>query len=309
MRAMQICLHTLLVMLLLAASGCSIQRLAVNRVGDALAAGGTTFAADDDPELIKAAVPFSLKLMECLLDENPQHTGLLFATSSGFTQYAYAFVQQEADELEAQDFEAAQRLRKRAGRLYLRARNYALRGLELAHPGISKSLQTDARLAVQTLKKTDVPQTYWCALSWFAAIAVSKDNPILIADLPIAEALMERAMALDESFEAGALHTFFITYEFSRQGVAGDPLSRARTHYARAVALSGGQQAGPLVSWAETVCVQQQDLNEFKAQLDRALAIDVDAKPAWRLANLIMQRRARWLLSRTDELFLPKPTK
>jgi predicted anti-sigma-YlaC factor YlaD len=309
MRAMQVCLNILMVLWLVATSGCSIQRLAVNRVGDALAAGGTTFAADDDPELIKAAVPFSLKLMESLLDENPRHAGLLFATSSGFTQYTYAYVQQEADELEEKDFAAALRLRKRAGRLYLRARNYGLRGLELTHPGITKTLQKDARLAVQVLNKEDVPQAYWCALSWFAAIAVSKDNPDLIADLPQAEALMDRALTLDERFEAGALHAFYISYEFSRQGVAGDPLPRARAHYERALALSGGQQASPFVSWAEAVCVQQQDLDGFKAQLGLALSIDVDAKPPWRLANLIMQRRARWLLSRTDELFLPKPNK
>src|SRR5262245_33363955 len=45
-------------------SGCSMKRFAVNKLGDALAGGGTTFASDDDPELIKSAVPFSLKLME-----------------------------------------------------------------------------------------------------------------------------------------------------------------------------------------------------------------------------------------------------
>jgi hypothetical protein len=57
--------------------GCSIKRMAVNKLGDALAAGGTTFASDDDPELVKAAVPFSLKLMESLLAESPNHLGLL----------------------------------------------------------------------------------------------------------------------------------------------------------------------------------------------------------------------------------------
>jgi len=57
--------------------GCSIKRLAVNKVGNALAGGGTTFASDDDPELVKAAVPFSLKLMESLLAENPRHEKLL----------------------------------------------------------------------------------------------------------------------------------------------------------------------------------------------------------------------------------------
>src|SRR3974390_3205836 len=86
--------------------GCSLRRVAVNKVGDALASGGTTFASDDDPELVKAAVPFSLKLMESLLEESPQHKGLLLASASGFTQYAYAFVQQDADELKEKDGKA-----------------------------------------------------------------------------------------------------------------------------------------------------------------------------------------------------------
>ena len=87
--------------------GCSFRRMAVNKLGDALASGGTTFASDDDPELVKAAVPFSLKLMESLLAESPRHEGLLFATASGFTEYGYAFVQEDADELEATDFSGA----------------------------------------------------------------------------------------------------------------------------------------------------------------------------------------------------------
>lgn len=40
-------------------SGCSVKRYAINQLGNALAASGTTFAADEDPELIRAAVPFS----------------------------------------------------------------------------------------------------------------------------------------------------------------------------------------------------------------------------------------------------------
>jgi predicted anti-sigma-YlaC factor YlaD len=70
------------------------------------------------------------------------------------------------------------------------------------------------------------------------------------------------------------------------------------------VALSGGQQAGPMVSFVEAVCVQKQDLKQFESLLKQALAINPDARPEWRLANLVMQRRAKWLLSRTEELFL-----
>jgi predicted anti-sigma-YlaC factor YlaD len=285
-------------------SGCSIKRMAVNQVGNALAGSGTTFASDDDPELIKAALPFSLKLMEGLLNEAPRYEGLLLAATSGFTQYAYAFVQEEADETEDKDLAAAEELRGRARRLYLRARNYGLRGLEVEHKGFEKALRANAKAAVSVTARKDVPLLYWTALSWAAAISLSKDNPDLIADMPIVEAMMDRALALDEAFDHGALHTYFITYEMSRPGGTGDAAARSRQHFERALALSGGQQAGPMVSFAEAVCVQKQDLKEFESLLHQALAINPDLKPEWRLGNLVMQRRAKWLLSRTDQLFL-----
>jgi predicted anti-sigma-YlaC factor YlaD len=68
--------------------------------------------------------------------------------------------------------------------------------------------------------------------------------------------------------------------------------------------LSGGSEAGPLVSLAESVSVAKQNRKEFQALLERALAVDVNAKPEYRLVNLVMQRRARWLLSRIDDLIL-----
>jgi predicted anti-sigma-YlaC factor YlaD len=278
--------------------------MAVNRLGDALAGGGTTFASDDDPELVKAAVPFSLKLMESLLAENPRHKGLLFATASGFTQYAYAFVQQDADEMEDKDLAAATAMRARARKLYLRARDYGLRGLETRHGGFEKALRANPRTAAQGAGAADVPLLYWTAVSWAAAIGVAKDNPDLIADLPIVEALVDRALELNEAYDHGAIHAFLVSYEMSRQGAGGKAQERARKHFERAQELCGGLQAGPLVALAEGVSVQDQNLKEFKELLARALAIDVNAKPEWRLVNLVMQRRARWLLSRTDELFL-----
>ena len=296
----------ILPLLALLASGCSIRRLTVNKIGNALASGGSTFASDDDPELIKAAVPFSLKVMESLLAESPKHKGLLFATSSGFTQYAYAFVQQDADEMEDKDLTAAAEMRTRARNLYLRARNYGLRGLEVNHHGIEMALRSNPKAATKIATKEDVPLLYWTAVSWAAAIALSKDNPDLIAEVPIVEALIDRALELNESFDYGAIHSFLISYEMSRQGAADSGEARARKHFDRAVELSGGQLAGPFVSLAEAVTVQKQNVREFKALLERALAINPDARPEWRLVNLIMQRRAKWLLGRTDELFLNK---
>jgi len=286
--------------------GChSVNKLAVNKLGDALAEGGTNFSSDSDPELIRDAAPFSLKLMETLLTENPRHAGLLSAAASGFTQYSYAFVQQEADMMENRDVAAATRLRARARGLYLRGRDYGLRGLELAHPGLNVALRSNPQAALHLCQTADARLLYWTAVSWAAAIACSKDDPHLIADLPLAEALIDRALELDEAYDHGAIHTFLITYEMARAGSTKDPVARSRHHFERAMSLSDQAQASPLVAYAEAVCVQQQDRAQFQTLLQQALALDVNVHPEFRLVNLVMQQRARWLLGRVDELFLP----
>ncbi len=289
--------------LALALGGCSVRQLALNSIGDAIAQGGTAFSADDDPELIRAAAPFSLKLIESLLAESPEHQGLLLAASRGFTQYAYAFLQQDAEESEGHDLAQALRLEDRARRMYRRARDYGLRGLALRRPDFVRQLRADSRLAVAALPVSDVPLLYWTGASWAALIGLSKDQPDLLGELPIVEALMDRALELDESFDRGAIHTFMIGYESVRQGRAGDPAARARQHFTRAMELSGGTDAAPLLALAEAVCVPQQRRAEFEALLTQALRIDIDRANENRVANLVAQRRARWLLSRTGHLF------
>jgi len=295
---------TIIFVVLISFTGCSLRQVAVNKLGDALSKDGTAFATDDDPELIKGAVPFSLKLMESLLAESPRHMGLLLAACRGFTQYGYVFVQLEADQVEEMDLEKAMEMRHRAKRLFLRARNYGLRGLEVIQPGFERMARNNPRNAVQAFKVSEVALLYWTAISWTAAVSVTKDSSDLIADLPVIDVLLDRALELDEAFDSGAIHSFLIAYEMGREAASGDPEQRARTHFRRAVELSQGQLSGPFVTLAESVSLPKQDREEFKRLIEQALKINPDDRPEWRMANLIMQRRARWLLGRTDKLFI-----
>lgn len=287
-------------------TGCSIRRLAVRSLGSALAGGADVYASDDDPELVAGALPFGLKTIEALLAEDPKNPQLLLAAASGFTQYAYAFVQQEADFVEERDLERATALRERARRLYLRALEYGWRALELDFPGLRARLQSDPAAAegkLAGLGKQHVPLLYWTASSWAAAISIAIEDAEMTADLGVVEAMMRRALALDEGYDSGALHDFFLAYEGSRASVGGS-LEKAREHFDRAMALAKGKRAGPLVSLAETVAVANQDRAEFQRLLDQALALDPNAAPEQRLANVIAQRRARWLLAHADALFV-----
>lgn len=287
------------------ASGCSIERLATDRMADVLAASGGTYARDDDPELVGEALPFSLKLMESVLAETPEHRGLLAATAAAFTQYSWAFVQQEGDRVALVDSGKAWESWNRARRLYLRARDYALRGLDAAHPGFGAALRADAGTAVQRAGREDVDLLYWGAVSWAAAIALGKDDPALVADLGLVSALIDRALAVDPDWDRGAIHAFLISYSMARPDPPGDRAALARAHFERAVELTAGKSAGPHVSWAEAVCFERGDRGCFDAAIAAALAVDPDDLPALRLANTVMRQRATWLAAHVDHWILP----
>ena len=292
----------LVVVLTLLAAGCSIKRMAINSLADTLAASGDVFAADNDPELIRDAVPFSLKTVESLLVSVPTHQGLLLTACSGFTQYAYAFVQLDAELIEPKDYQAATAGRDRALKMYVRARDYCLRGLELKYTGARAALLSSPETALASAKREDVPLLYWSGASWGAAIALGLDKPELIADFPAVRALFHRALQLDETHSRGAIHEALISLEAVPDVMGGSP-DRARKHFERAVELSKGASAGPYVTFAGSVSLPAKNRSEFEQLLNQALAIDIDKEPALRLANILAQRRARFLLSRTAELF------
>lgn len=293
----------LLLALPLLLTSCSVKRWAVKSVANSMTGGVDVYGTDDDPELVRDALPFGLKTMESLLTVVPDHEGLLLSLCRGFTSYSNAYVQSEGDLLMGTDYARATALHERALKLYLRARGYGLRGLELRNRGIADSLELDPAKAAARIQKRDLPMLYWTAAAWGSAIALGKDRPELLADLPAIRALMERGLALDEGYEGGAIHEALIVLDALPASMGGSE-ERARAHFARAVELSHDTKASPYVTLAQTVAVLKQDRAEFESLLNRALEFDPDADPANRLVATVVQRKARALLAREDEFFL-----
>jgi predicted anti-sigma-YlaC factor YlaD len=287
-----------------ALSGCGmVQRKAVGMVANTLASSGDVFTRDDDPELVGQAIPFGLKLYESLLDSAPKNENLLIATCSNFTQYGVAFVETEALVLgEASHHDEVAHLNARALKLYLRAKGYCLRAMEVRFPGITPNLVKDPAAALKAAKKEDVPLLYWTAASWGSAIAQGLDKPDLVIDLPVVRALAERALALDETWNKGALHEMFIALDSQSEALGGS-VERARAHFTRAVELQKGASPGPYVALAIGVAEPAQDRAEFESLLKQALAIDPEKDPSTRLVALVEQRRAQALLDHIDTLF------
>jgi len=288
-----------------ALSGCGlIKGIAINNVASMLSESGTSVTSDNDPDLVGEAIPTTLKVYEALLESAPTNTDLLMATCRISTEYAYGYLQSEADRLgELEHHDEVVQLRDRALKMYLRGKGYCVRGLEVKFHSITAQLVTDPDAAVKRIKnKKDVELVYWTAASWGGAISLGRDKPAIFADFPAMRALAERTLALDDTWNEGAPHELMITLDSLPATLGGDP-AKARAEFTRAVELQKGLSPGPYLALALGVSQPAQDKKEFVDLLNQALAIDPDKDPDNRLVTLLEQRLARALLTQLDALF------
>ena len=299
------CVWALLLVVGFTTSGCSVRDLAAGAIGEMLSEGGAAFADDDDIELVGDALPFSLKLTDSLLQESPRHRGLLRSAAQGYVLYAYAYVQFPAEQAATEDLNRARHLRDRARKLYLRAYDYAIRGLEVNEPGIGEALHGHPGEALERIGSDDADEVtflYWAASALGLAVSVSKDDPAMLARLAEVEAMLSRSLALNESYDAGALHEFALILAGATPGSSDH--GTIDGHYRRALELSEGKRASLYVAYAMAGPLRAQDRDAFRTLIEKALAVEPDAVEGQRLSTTIAQRRARWLLDRMDELFL-----
>ena len=290
---------------------CSIKKLAMNQVANALTTptSSTVFSGDNDPELVGDALPFAIKLYESLMAASPGHLGLKLKTGSLYIMYANAFLQTPALLLPESDFKMQEFNYQRAKNLYLRGRDILLAALEQKYPGFKINLQK--KLFAQALKTTsrkDVPLLYWAGAGWLGAYAIDPFDMDLGMTLPAAAALMNRVLELEENYAGGAIHEFYILYYGSLPEYMGGSLRKAREQFDKAVAISAGKSSTPYIALATTVSVKEQNLDEYQALLKQALAVDPDADPENRLLNILNRRKALWLTEHADDFFLEAET-
>ncbi len=295
-------------------SGCTLKHLAVNQTAEILVDANRAFASEPDRELAAAAIPASLKTIEGFLAAHPQQPQLLELLAEGYFNYAFAFLETDAErqQLVQEDAGAAAKLRVRALGLYKRSSVFALRLLEQRRPELAAMLRHSqigghALLAPDLLSevgKDDVAPLFWFGSAQAAIINLSKDDPSSLARLPIAKAILARTIELDEDFFfASAMTSLGAIAASTPQALGGDPKLASR-HFERAIELTGGRHLFSKVLYARMVGVQKGDKNFYANGLRDVLAADPNVDPQMALANHIAQARAKVYLEIIDDVFL-----
>lgn len=266
-----------------ALGGCS--RLIGGMAADTLSAA---ILNQDDPELVEAGVPAYLLLVDGLIAESPDDAALLGAGAQLFALYGSRFAPPE-----------------RAAVLTAKARRYGARAICLVHEPACTWHELDYDQFVAALDRVGARQLdalYSYAVSWLSNIAATSEDWSAVADLPWVEAALSRALAIDETYENGALHGYLGILNSLRPPALGGRPEVAREHFERALALSGGRDLSIKVEYAKRYArlVFDQELHdELLAQVVNA---PVDA-PGYTLFNVLAQAEARELLASSKEYF------
>ena len=275
--------------LLIFAQGCST--LATRMATPMVQSQYASINEETDPVLAESAFPASLKMLEGLLRQDPENETLLKNLAEGFCGYAFSFVEESDPD--------------RASRLYLRGRDYAKRFMiaEGASENLIEQSPEQFKNALETLSVDHLPGLYWMGQCWSGWLMLNLDNLQAFVAISKVEAILQRALVLNESYHYAGPHLLLGAFYGGRSKLLGGNPDKARSHFDKSLELTHRKFLMTQVLYAKTYAVQQQDQGLFKTLLTEVMDAPADILPEQQLANAVAKQKAQQLLESADDLF------
>jgi tetratricopeptide (TPR) repeat protein len=265
-------------------SGCIAS--ALQDVSDSVANG---ILDQNDVHIVREGLPAYLLMTDGLIAENPDDIGLLI---SGAKLYAFFSSDLIKDNT-------------RTRKLTEKARHYAQRALCLKEPKLCSINTLSYEFftpALHHIDKNAQHELYTYGLTWIAWLKARSRDWNAIADRPKIEALFERVLALDESFDFGRGHYYLgLLRSQLSPGLGGNP-EIGKTHFERAIELSHSQDLAVKVALARYYARMIYDRNLHDKLLQEVLQADPNVS-GLTLSNTMAQQEAQRLLDESSSYF------
>ncbi|MEO0322199.1 MAG: TRAP transporter TatT component family protein [Myxococcota bacterium] len=285
--------------------GCDLTKLTANSTSKLFARASPAFEQHWDVDLAGDAVPANIMQMEGLLRIIPENSIIVMNAVRLYDAYAFGWIEDELEEAQgAGDYERAEVLGRRARYMYRRALDLCLHRIRYETEGYDAAYDGGLDAFTAWLESTFDEREHadlllWTGYSWGSYINASKDDMVAVADLPFAEALVRRSVALDEAHQHGAGVTFLAVVATNALGA---DLDAAETAWARALEITERKNLLTLVNYARHYLTKRGDREAYIQTLREILEAG-DVLPEARLTNMLAKRRARRYLRETDERF------
>ena len=218
-------------------------------------------------------------------------------------EYAYGILMEEGDKLVDQDYSKSMKYYKKANEQFLQAKKSSILLLSDRYPDFKGWMRKEHNIIFD---KEDVNDMYWLSASIAGSIQSSRgSNPYELINIPLIGRLLKNAISLDPNWRNGALYSAMMSYSAVRPDLSGKGLVDTVDYYfEKALQLSDSLDASIYVGYAESIHKPNQEKKEFEEKLNFVIEMDINKNKNNKINNLISKRRAKWLLSKTNDYFL-----
>ena len=278
---------SLIVIVALFMSACSMDQMMVRQSGALIEGGVEALNHETDLELAEDSIPANLNMLLGMLKIDPENAELHTYASQAYYGLAYGFNEDSRPE--------------RASEFNVRGTRHGLTALDAGD--LRNAPIADFEKKVSRFGKGDVAAMFWAASNWAKWIDMHRDDPVAIAELARATALMQRVLELDDTFYYGGAHMYFGVYYGSRAPMLGGNFEKSAQHFDRAREITDSKLLIPDLLQAQYLARQQQDQKDFHERLTGIINAPDDLMPELGLQNQIAKRKARLLLKKENEWF------
>ena len=264
------------------------------------------FETEDDLEIAEMSLASNMKLLEVMLEQDPENEKLQLFLAETFSLFALAFVEDKMESFQFTNEEESEYHQTRAVRLYMRARDYAFKTLlgPLEYSSIDQISLSTLKKRLPGLDVKHVRAVFWAAFSWGAAINLNREDMEAISNLPMVNLMMDYVIKNEETYYFGGAHLFKGMFYGGRPKVLGGNRQKSMKSFKRALDISKGNILLNYYYEARTLCIQFQDFKCFKDNLNKIIEAPHDHYRQQRLANSVAKRKAKRLLKHAHEFFL-----
>ena len=240
-----------------------------------------------------------IKKLENNRSRSIEHERLLIKTR---VEYGFGIIMEQADRLIDDNYLEGLNEYKKANIIFNEAKDSGMSIMSDRYPEFNTWLKKDAQI---DFKQEDVSDMYWLAASIGGAIGSSRGNPFELINLPYVGRLLNKCIQIDPEWNHGSLYSAMMSFTTTRSDLSETMLRDTVDHYFnKTISSSNGMDAGPYLTYAESIHKTFQERKDFVDKLNYVLEMDIIPNSDHELSNLIAKSRAKWLLTKTDEYFL-----
>jgi hypothetical protein len=253
----------------------------------------------EQPKLV--SVYFERKIEKLEKSKSPDLVSqrLLIRTK---VEYGFGIIMEQASRLIDEDYKQAMAKYEQANKMFSEARDSGFSIISKRYPSFNNWLNKEASI---DFNADDMNDIYWLAASIGGCISSSRGDPFQLINLPNVGRLLRTGIEINPGWENGSFYSAMMSFTTTRSDLNEVMLRDSVDYYFdKALLFSNGKDAGPYLTYAESIHKPFQERKNFVDKLNYVINMENMPNNEFELTNLLAKSRAEWLLARTDEYFL-----